>query len=286
MVERTEFGVDVRPGRLHEGGRRRARAPRRRSRRDGRLRHDPLGAVRTTRSAARAVNTHPALLPAFKGWHAVRDALAAGVKVTGCTVHLVTEEVDAGPILAQEAVPVLDDDTEATLHERIKQVERRLYPDVIEQMVRDAMNGSATVNTKVQRALLSVWDKTGLVDLRPRAARARCRVGVVGRHRDGDLPRPGMPVTTVEEVTGVPEMLDHRVVTLHPKIHGGLLADRGQGIAPRRPGDARHPGRSISSCRTSTRSSTARHRDHRHRRSGDDACGGEEPRVGHDRHQP
>src|SRR5262249_20863448 len=81
--------------------------------------------------AGRAVNTHPALLPAFKGWHAVRDALEAGVKITGTTVHLVTEDVDSGPILAQEAVPVYDDDTEATLHERIKQVERRLYPDVV-----------------------------------------------------------------------------------------------------------------------------------------------------------
>jgi phosphoribosylglycinamide formyltransferase-1 len=86
----------------------------------------------------RAVNTHPALLPAFKGWHAVRDTLAAGVKVTGCTVHLVTEDVDAGPILAQEAVTVLADDTEETLHERIKQVERRLFPDVIERLVREA----------------------------------------------------------------------------------------------------------------------------------------------------
>jgi len=86
----------------------------------------------------RIVNTHPALLPAFKGWHAVRDALAAGVKVTGCTVHLVTEDVDSGPILAQEAVPVLEDDTEETLHERIKQVERRLFPDVIERLAREA----------------------------------------------------------------------------------------------------------------------------------------------------
>ena len=82
----------------------------------------------------RAINTHPALLPAFKGWHAVRDALEFGVRVTGTTVHLVTEDVDGGPILAQEAVPVLDGDTEATLHERIKQVERRLYPDVIERL--------------------------------------------------------------------------------------------------------------------------------------------------------
>ena len=82
----------------------------------------------------RAVNTHPALLPSFKGWHAVRDALEFGVKVTGTTVHLVIEDVDAGPILAQEAVPVYEDDTEATLHERIKEVERRLYPEVIERL--------------------------------------------------------------------------------------------------------------------------------------------------------
>jgi phosphoribosylglycinamide formyltransferase-1 len=83
------------------------------------------------RYPGRILNTHPALLPAFKGWHAVHDALAAGVKVTGTTVHLATEEVDAGPILAQEAVVVLDDDTEETLHERIKTVERRLYPETI-----------------------------------------------------------------------------------------------------------------------------------------------------------
>lgn len=82
----------------------------------------------------RAVNTHPALLPAFKGWHAVRDALEHGVKVTGMTVHLVTEDVDSGPILAQEAVPVLEDDTEETLHERIKEVERRLYPEVVAKL--------------------------------------------------------------------------------------------------------------------------------------------------------
>jgi phosphoribosylglycinamide formyltransferase 1 len=81
------------------------------------------------------VNTHPALLPSFKGWHAVDDALAAGVKITGCTVHYATLEVDEGPILAQEAVPVLDDDTVETLHERIKDVERRLYPRVLRQLV-------------------------------------------------------------------------------------------------------------------------------------------------------
>ncbi|HLY84571.1 MAG TPA: phosphoribosylglycinamide formyltransferase [Acidimicrobiales bacterium] len=83
----------------------------------------------------RILNTHPALLPAFKGWHAVEDALAAGVKVTGCTVHVATEGVDEGPILAQEAVPVLPGDTKETLQERIKVVERRLYPDTIRSFI-------------------------------------------------------------------------------------------------------------------------------------------------------
>ena len=85
----------------------------------------------------RIVNTHPALLPAFKGWHAVEDALAAGVQVTGCTVHLATLEVDDGPILAQEAVPVRPDDTVDTLHERIKEVERRLYPAVLHRLAEE-----------------------------------------------------------------------------------------------------------------------------------------------------
>ena len=83
----------------------------------------------------RVLNTHPALLPAFKGWHAVRDALAAGAKETGCTVHVATLEVDSGPILAQEAVPVLPGDDEASLHERIKDVERRLYPATIKAVM-------------------------------------------------------------------------------------------------------------------------------------------------------
>jgi phosphoribosylglycinamide formyltransferase-1 len=83
----------------------------------------------------RILNTHPALLPSFKGWHAVREALAYGVKVTGCTIHVATLEVDAGPIVAQEAVPVLPGDDEESLHERIKAVERRLYPATIRQIL-------------------------------------------------------------------------------------------------------------------------------------------------------
>ncbi len=85
----------------------------------------------------RVLNTHPSLLPSFPGWHAVRMALDYGVKLTGCTVHLATLEVDSGPIIAQEAVPVLPDDTEATLHERIKAVERMLYPKAILQFIGD-----------------------------------------------------------------------------------------------------------------------------------------------------
>ncbi|MBV8348706.1 MAG: phosphoribosylglycinamide formyltransferase, partial [Mycolicibacterium sp.] len=79
----------------------------------------------------RVVNTHPALLPAFPGTHAVAESLDYGVKVTGCTVHLIDAGTDTGPILAQEVVPVLDGDDEATLHERIKVVERRLLVDVL-----------------------------------------------------------------------------------------------------------------------------------------------------------
>jgi len=99
------------------------------------------------RFANRIVNTHPALLPSFKGWHAVDDALAAGVKVTGSTVHYATLEVDDGPILAQEAVPVLPGDTAETLHERIKAVERRLYPEVLWQLVRESGANDANDDT-------------------------------------------------------------------------------------------------------------------------------------------
>ncbi|ROO90165.1 phosphoribosylglycinamide formyltransferase-1 [Actinocorallia herbida] len=83
------------------------------------------------------VNTHPALLPAFPGAHAVRDALAYGVKVTGCTVHFVDAGVDTGPIIAQETVKVGWHDDEESLHEKIKQVERRLFIDVIGRLARN-----------------------------------------------------------------------------------------------------------------------------------------------------
>ena len=82
------------------------------------------------------INTHPALLPAFPGMHGARDALAHGVKVTGCTVFVVDTGVDTGPILAQAAVPVLADDDVASLHERIKTAERTLLVDTVARMAR------------------------------------------------------------------------------------------------------------------------------------------------------
>uniref|UniRef100_UPI0026BC16FF phosphoribosylglycinamide formyltransferase n=1 Tax=Actinomadura logoneensis TaxID=2293572 RepID=UPI0026BC16FF len=96
-----------------------------------------LGPAFLARFGGRTVNTHPALLPAFPGAHAVRDALAYGVRVTGCTVHFVDEGVDTGPVIAQEAVQVLRHDDEDSLHERIKQVERRLLVDVVGRLARD-----------------------------------------------------------------------------------------------------------------------------------------------------
>ena len=86
-------------------------------------------------SRFRIVNSHPALLPLFPGAHAVRDALAAGAKQTGTTIHWVDEGVDTGEIIAQESVEITMTDTEATLHERIKIVERRLYVATLQQLL-------------------------------------------------------------------------------------------------------------------------------------------------------
>ncbi|EPJ38512.1 putative Phosphoribosylglycinamide formyltransferase [Streptomyces afghaniensis 772] len=90
-----------------------------------------------TRFGGRFVNTHPALLPSFPGAHGVRDALAYGAKVTGCTVHFVDDGVDTGPIIAQGVVEVRDEDDESALHERIKEVERRLLVEVVGRLARN-----------------------------------------------------------------------------------------------------------------------------------------------------
>lgn len=85
---------------------------------------------------SRVINIHPSLLPSFPGLEAWKQALDHGVRVTGCTVHLVDEGIDSGPILGQSAVPVRDVDTPETLHERIQQAERRLYPAVVAAFAR------------------------------------------------------------------------------------------------------------------------------------------------------
>ncbi|PUB29920.1 formyltetrahydrofolate-dependent phosphoribosylglycinamide formyltransferase [Promicromonospora sp. AC04] len=92
------------------------------------------------RFEGRMINTHPALLPSFPGAHGVRDALAHGVKVTGCTVHLVDDGVDTGPIIAQTAVPVFDNDDEPTLTERIKVAERALLVETVGRIAREGLS--------------------------------------------------------------------------------------------------------------------------------------------------
>ncbi len=98
-----------------------------------------LGPAVLDAHAGRVLNTHPALLPSFPGTHGVRDALAYGVKVTGCTFHVVDSGVDTGPIIAQAAVPVQASDDEATLHERIKVVERRLLVEWVGRIAREGL---------------------------------------------------------------------------------------------------------------------------------------------------
>jgi len=105
-----------------------------------------VGADFLARFGGRTINTHPALLPSFPGMHGPRDALAYGVKVTGCTVHLVDEGVDTGPVLAQAAVAVEPDDDEASLHERIKTVERELLVETVAAL---AAHGCTITGRKV-----------------------------------------------------------------------------------------------------------------------------------------
>ena len=184
----------------------------------------------------RILNTHPSLLPAFPGAHAVRDALAHGVAVTGCTVHLVDDTLDGGPIVAQVPVPVLAGDDEAALHERIRAAEHQLLPRVVAQVVAGAVSADGRrvrLDPEVadaalpapRRALLSVSDKSGLLAF----ATGLVRLGFELVSTGGTarvLREGGLPVTDVAAVTGFPEMLDGRIKTLHPRVHGGLLADR------------------------------------------------------------
>jgi phosphoribosylglycinamide formyltransferase 1 len=109
-----------------------------------------VGKAFLDRFAGRCLNTHPSLLPSFPGMHGVRDALDYGVKVAGCTVFLVDEGVDAGPVLAQDCVPVADDDDEATLHERIKVAERALLVGTVGRMAREGWSLTGETGRKVR----------------------------------------------------------------------------------------------------------------------------------------
>ena len=183
-----------------------------------------LGPATLAAFGGRIVNTHPALLPAFPGAHAVRDALAGGVRVTGVTVHLVDETLDGGPILAQEAVRVHDGDDEAALHQRIRAVEHRLLPEVVGRLLGAQAGAAPAAPIPRRRALLAVSDKSGLVEFATAIAGLGFElVSTGGTARV--LRAAGLPVIDVSAVTGFAEMLDGRVKTLHPHIHGGILSD-------------------------------------------------------------
>ncbi|HET7727385.1 MAG TPA: bifunctional phosphoribosylaminoimidazolecarboxamide formyltransferase/IMP cyclohydrolase [Candidatus Limnocylindrales bacterium] len=190
--------------------------------------------------AGRILNVHPSLLPAFPGAHAVRAALAAGVAVTGVTVHLVDETLDGGPVLLQEPVAVQPGDDETSLVTRLHAAEHRLLPRAVAlvaagavrvepgrgRAVIDLARADATVPVP-RRALLSVSDKTGLTELGAGLVELGFELLSTGGTAR-TLREAGLPVTDVSAVTGTPEMLDGRVKTLHPRIHGGILADRRQ----------------------------------------------------------
>jgi len=188
--------------------------------------------------AGRILNVHPSLLPAFPGAHAVRDALAAGVAITGVTVHLVDATLDGGPILLQEPVVVQPDDDERSLLARVHAAEHRLLPRAValvaaggvrvepgrRRAVVDVARADASMAVP-RRALLSVSDKMGLAVLGTGLVELGFELLSTGGTARA-LREAGLPVTDISAVTGTPEMLDGRVKTLHPRIHGGILGDR------------------------------------------------------------
>ena len=254
----------------------------------------------------RILNTHPSLLPAFPGAHAVADALAHGVTVTGCTVHLVDETLDGGPIVAQEAVAVLPGDDAERLHERIRAVEHRLLPRAVGLVLAGAIavepdGRRVAIDTAIadaaiptpRRALLSVSDKTGLEPFAAGlvaagfelvstggTARALREAGLPGhrrRRRDrvpGDARRPGQDAPSAGPrraswPTG--GSADHRRQLIEAAIAPFELV-----VVNLYPfaAAAERPGISLRRAR----------RGDRHRRPVDGPRGGQEPRQRRDRH--
>lgn len=198
-----------------------------------------LGPQMLAEYRGRILNVHPALLPSFggKGFYGLKvheAVLAAGARVSGPTVHFVDENYDRGPIVLQQAVPVLPGDTAETLAARVLTAEHAVYPAAVALFCagRLTMEGGRVhisapppESGRVRRALLSVSDKTGLVDF----ARGLAGAGVELVSTSGTykaLKDAGIPVRALETLTGYPEMLDGRVKTLHPAVHGGILYRR------------------------------------------------------------
>jgi phosphoribosylaminoimidazolecarboxamide formyltransferase/IMP cyclohydrolase len=186
----------------------------------------------------RILNIHPALLPAFggKGFYGkkVHEAvIAAGVRLSGCTVHFVTEDYDSGPIIVQRSVPVFPDDTPAALASRVNAAELDAYPAAVSLFcdgLLELEEGRVLIKRapgdgRVRRALVSLSDKTGAVDFaRALAARGVEVVSTSGTYKL--LKEAGLPVRPLESLTGFPEILDGRVKTLQPAVHGGILYRR------------------------------------------------------------
>ena len=188
----------------------------------------------------RILNIHPALLPSFGGTGMygtkVHDAvLAAGVKVSGATVHVVDEEYDRGPVILQSAVPVLAGDTPATLAARVRAQEHWIYPKAVSLFCEgrikvadrkaELLPSVMDASPRVRRALISVSDKTGVVEF----ARGLHDLGVELVSTSGTakaLVEAGVPIRPLDTMTGFPEILDGRVKTLHPHVHGAILLRR------------------------------------------------------------
>jgi phosphoribosylaminoimidazolecarboxamide formyltransferase/IMP cyclohydrolase len=188
--------------------------------------------------SGRIINVHPSLIPSFcgEGMYGImphKAALAAGVRMTGATVHFVDEQYDTGPIILQKTVDVHEGDSPETLQARVmEEAERIILPASIRLIAEKAIrivNGKVitdlTGGKKMSRAIISVSDKAGIVEL----AKELVSLGIEIISTGGTaslLAKEGVNVRQVAEITGFPECLDGRVKTLHPKIHGGILAIR------------------------------------------------------------
>lgn len=171
------------------------------------------------------VNLHPALLPKYPGLNSIERAFAdyqrGLIDKTGVTVHFIDARLDHGPIIAQKAVPIYPDDTEETLETRVHETEHELFPMAVSEVIQTRMKRG----NKVKRALVSVSDKTNLVPFVKGLVENHYEIISTGGTKK-KLDEAGIKTISVEEITGFPEILDGRVKTLNPYIHGGLLAER------------------------------------------------------------